>query len=162
MAADDESSQLSNEKRGGDIFNNSNKTVIIKNLSLSVNEEDLEAIIKANKDSFNIEDIRIVRDKRGNSKGFAFVDFSTTDEATECARIINNKEIGVQIISCAVSKPPALGENDKRTIFVNNLPYDATEDSMKSTFEQVNLFNPYYIKPFQIVWTNIRHKDNIR
>lgn len=141
MAVDDTSSQVSSQdhNKPENLFNCSNKTVIIKNLTLSVSEEDLESFIKSQCESFNIEDIRIVRDKKGNSKGFAFVDFPTIEEATNCSKILNNKILLDNMLSCAVSKPPALGENDKRTIFINNLPFDATEDAIRSTFEKVNI-----------------------
>ena len=140
MEIDDASSvKSSEENKGVDFYNNSNKTVIIKNLSLHVNEEDLETFIKSHNSNerFIVEEIRIVRDKTGNSKGFAFVDFSSTKEAAEFAKVLNNQIFDDNILSCAVSKPPALGANDKRTIFVNNLPFDATEDSIKSIFEPV-------------------------
>ncbi len=150
---DDASSvKSSQDNKGVDFYNNSNKTVIIKNLSLLVNEEDIKAFIASyDNERFNIEEIRIVRDKSGNSKGFAFVDFPSTNEAAECAKVLNNQKFDDHILSCAVSKPPALGENDKRTIFINNLPFDATEDSVKSIFEPV--FTYYNTL---LVWTNFR------
>ena len=155
---DDASSvKSSQDMKGVDFYNNSNKTVIIKNLSLLVNEEDIKAFIESyNNDSFDMQEIRIVRDKSGNSKGFAFVDFSSTNDAAECAKILNNKNFDDHILSCAVSKPPALGENDKRTIFINNLPFDATEESVKSIFEPVfPLYNTLLVR------TNIRCENNL-
>jgi RNA recognition motif-containing protein len=140
MIVDDTSSQMSSQdinNKPENLLNNTNKTVIIKNLSLSINEDDLQSFIKTQV-NYPIEDIRIVRDKKGNSKGFAFADFSTTEDASNCAKILNNQKLLDQNLSCAVSKPPALGENDKRTIFINNLPFDATDETVRSTFEKVN------------------------
>ncbi len=90
-------------------FNKSNKTVIIKNLSPITKEEDLEENIKKYLPESRIQDIRVVRDRKGNSKGFAFVDFYTLEDAHECAIMLNNKILEDNIVSCAVSKPPKLG-----------------------------------------------------
>jgi RNA recognition motif-containing protein len=104
-----ESTTITNEVEEDKNFNKSNKTVIIKNISPITKEEDLEGYIKEFLPETHIQDIRVVRDRKGNSKGFAFVDFFTVEDAHDCAILLNNKIIEENIISCAVSKPPKLG-----------------------------------------------------
>ncbi len=116
--------------------NNSNRTVIVKNLSLITIESDLEKFITALSPDFDINEIRLVRDRKGNSKGIAFIDLPTIEQAHDCAILLNNKQLDDNIITCAVSKPPNLGENDSRTIFVNNISYESTQNEIKSAFEQ--------------------------
>jgi RNA recognition motif-containing protein len=104
-----ESMTITSEAEDDKNFNKSNKTVIIKNISPITKEEDLEGYIKEFLPETHIQDIRVVRDRKGNSKGFAFVDFFTVEDAHDCAILLNNKIIEENIISCAVSKPPKLG-----------------------------------------------------
>jgi len=85
------------------------RTLIIKNLEKTVNEEELQIFIEDNSPKVQIEDIRIVRDKKGFSKGFAFVDFNDKKSAEICLDDINGKDIEGQIISVAISKPPSSG-----------------------------------------------------
>jgi len=89
--------------------NNLNQTIIVKNLSLITTESDLEKFILKNVPKIKIDAIRIIRDRKGTSKGIAFIDFPTVDQAHECSIVINNMEIDDSKISCAVSKPPNLG-----------------------------------------------------
>lgn len=85
------------------------RTIIIKNLSRTVNEEELQEFLEASSPDVKTEDIRIVRDKKGFSKGFAFVDFFNKYDAEICLENINGKEIEGECISCAISKPPSSG-----------------------------------------------------
>jgi RNA recognition motif-containing protein len=117
------------------IQNESKKTVFIKGLSPLTTEESIKTFILSLLPSANINDIRLVRDRKGVSKGFSFVDFADANTAHQCSKILNNKIIEENSITCAVSKPPKFGENDKRTIFVNNISYASTEESIKAAFE---------------------------
>lgn len=114
----------------------SDKTLIIKNIPIIETEQDIEQFIKLNYPSAKISDIRIIKNKQGISKGFAFIDCITADNAEEICNNINNKDFDGNIITCAVSKPPSLGENDKRTIFINNLSFKTEEGQLRSIFEK--------------------------
>lgn len=85
------------------------RTLIIKNLSRTIDEEQLQEFIQNKSPLVNLEDIRIVRDKKGFSKGFAFVDFIDKKEAEKCLNDINGKILEDQALSCAISKPPSAG-----------------------------------------------------
>jgi RNA recognition motif-containing protein len=117
-------------------------TVIVKNLPDNITEEELKTFILLESPRFVITDIRLVKDKRGKSQNFAYIDFQTAQMAKECVRSINNKKINDKEITCAISKPPSLGENDKRTLYVNKLAPLTTEEMIRETFVQVSLF--YY------------------
>jgi RNA recognition motif-containing protein len=119
--------------------NNSHKTVIIKNLKLEITEETLSSFIVEENPGVDIQDIRIVRDRRGASRGYAFVDFDTPKTANKCVKTLNHKTLNGNSITCAISKPPSLGENDKRTIFVNNISFKSTDETISKAFEKVLL-----------------------
>lgn len=98
-------------------------------------EEDVEEFIKSNAPEFDFNAVRIVLDSKGISRKICFVDFNSPEDAKKCSKILNNKILDDNVITCAVSKPPKLGENDKRTIYINNISYGSTEESIKSAFE---------------------------
>lgn len=85
------------------------RTVIIKNLLKTVDEEELQNFINDNSPNILIEDVRIVRDKKGFSKGYAFVDFLDKLNAEKCVKNINGKILEDNVLSCAISKPPSAG-----------------------------------------------------
>lgn len=66
--------------------------------------------------------MRIVRTVLGVSKGYAFVDFEEKESA-EKALVLHNMELEGRKCSVQFSKPPSKGENDYRTVFVNNLSF---------------------------------------
>ena len=90
-------------------INNNHKTVIVKNLTFETTEENISNFIKEEEPSLEIDDIRIVKDRKGNSRGFAFIDFTTPKMANRFVKILNNKILNGNIISCAISRPPSLG-----------------------------------------------------
>lgn len=85
------------------------RTIIIKNLARTVDEEELKDFLEENSPDVKPEDLRVVRDNKGFSKGFAFVDFFNKYDAEICLENINEKEIEGEFISCAISKPPSSG-----------------------------------------------------
>ena len=106
------------------------KKVIMKNLPENITEKEIENIIIEKCPLINIKNIRVVKDEKGNGRGFVFIDFESNENALECVSNINDLKINNNIITCALSKPPNKGENDIRTLFVNNLSYDSNEESI--------------------------------
>jgi RNA recognition motif-containing protein len=80
-----------------------------------------------------ILDIRIVMNDEGKSKGYAFVDVVSEDIANFIVEEINSDNSSSKII-CAITK--SFDENDERTIFINNLPYNTNEAEIKSIFSK--------------------------
>jgi len=85
------------------------RTLIIKNLEKTINEQELKSFIEENSPDVQIEDVRIVKDKKGFSRGFAFVDFYDKKHAEICLDYLNGKLFEGEILSVAISKPPSSG-----------------------------------------------------
>ena len=110
------------------------KKVIIKNIPSTFEANDIENVIKERCPLVNVRDIRLIKNESGISRQFAFVDLYSKDNAIQLVNGLNNITINDQVITCALSKPPKDGANDKRTIFVNNLPYDITKEQINEMF----------------------------
>lgn len=75
--------------------------------------------------------MRIVRDRKGNSKGFCYVDFKTKEAAEQAE---NGNELGYleakteskDGITMNISKPPKKYDAEEQTIFLCGLPGTAT------------------------------------
>ena len=107
------------------------KKVIIKNLPIETTEENLIKFIKEKCGTLKIKNMRLIKDENGKNRGFAFVDLNTIDEVNFLISNLNNQSFLSKIITCAISKSYKNGSNDFRTIFVNNLSFDSTEESIK-------------------------------
>lgn len=111
--------------------------IIVKNLPENINEETLENILHEIDPFLKIEDTRVVRDRMGLSRGFAFMDFISAEKANDAVNVLHGRTVEGKILSCALSRPPSSGENDRRTIFVNNIPRTTTEETIRSNFSKV-------------------------
>ncbi len=84
----------------------------------------------------SIEDCRLIRNKGGVSRGYAYIDFSNRDAAT--ASLENN---GVIIegkpLFVAFSAPPKKASHDARTLFLNNLPFKINERKLRSSLPEM-------------------------
>jgi RNA recognition motif-containing protein len=109
-------------------------TGFISNLSLNLKEHQLEEIIGQ---VTKVKAVRIVRDRKGNSRGIAYCDFESEDNLLQAVNYFNKKEIYGNVINMDVSKPPEDHSNDAFTLFVNNLPFDITENEI---FESLQIF----------------------
>uniref|UniRef100_A0A1B6FBC1 RNA-binding protein 5 n=2 Tax=Cuerna arida TaxID=1464854 RepID=A0A1B6FBC1_9HEMI len=87
-----------------------NRTIIIRGLAQHITENDIrQEIAKCNLDP---SDIRMIRRKNGTSRGFAFVEFATTEEAVQCMESKNGE---------------LMLNNHYRAIMQFSLPKDARE-----------------------------------
>ena len=148
--------------------NNEDKKVIMKNLPENITEKEIENIIIEKCPLINIKNIRVVKDEKGNGRGFAFIDFESNENALECVSNINDLKINNNIITCALSKPPNKGENDIRTLFVNNLSYDSNEESIKKVFSNYGkildvriIYNKQTNKPKGYCYIEFQDKNSI-
>ena len=69
---------------------NPQKTLFISNLAYSVTEDDLERKLRR---YGKISDLRIVRDKKGKSRGYAFIQFKHTKDLIDAYHEANNMKI---------------------------------------------------------------------
>jgi len=63
--------------------------LIVKNLSPDTKEDDLAAVFKRFSDTIHLLDVRVIFDKEGPSRGFAFVDVATQEHADEALKAHN-------------------------------------------------------------------------
>ena len=77
--------------------------IYVGNLSYKMNDNDLEAVFA----KFGaVKSAKIIMDKEtGRSKGFAFVEMSSPDEAQNCIREFDGKEIEGRQVSISEAKP---------------------------------------------------------
>ncbi|XP_071448809.1 squamous cell carcinoma antigen recognized by T-cells 3-like [Hetaerina americana] len=129
----------------GPIVHNSAKddrTVFVSNLDYSVPEETLkEAFSKCG----TITDLRLVKDFKGRSKGYCYVEYSSIEEATKALEldreILNNRPMFVS--KCdpdRQTRPVAFRystELEKNKLFVKGLPLSSTKEDL------TKLFSPY-------------------
>ncbi|XP_054261986.1 RNA-binding protein 5-like [Macrosteles quadrilineatus] len=66
-----------------------NRTIIIRGLAQHITENDIRQEIA--KCGLDPSDIRMIRRKNGTSRGFAFVEFASTEEAVKCMELKNGE-----------------------------------------------------------------------
>ena len=139
--------------------NEENKQVFIKGISPDITEEELKDYINIKAPFIEYKNLRLVLDINGKNKGFAFVDFNSQNEAKKFIEIMNdNKNEDIKLknseLICAFCLSPKSGKNDKRTLFINNLPFDVEKEQIKETFCDFGkildiriIYNPHTQKP---------------
>ena len=106
-------------------------TAFISNLPGSVKEHQLDEVLRH---IVRVKAVRIVRDRKGNSRGIAYCDFESQEDLLYAISALNNKELFGNKLEIAVSKPPEEDKNEEKTVFINNLAFTATEEQIKSLF----------------------------
>ncbi|KAM3932094.1 nucleolin isoform 3-T3 [Leptodactylus fuscus] len=113
---------------GGDF-----KVLVINNLAYSATEEILQEVFE------KATSIRIPQNNTGRPKGFAFVEFSSVEEAKEALDTLNNTEIEGRSIRIEISQgggPQGGGRAaQSKTLFVKGLSEDTTEETLKDAFD---------------------------
>ncbi|NWT98022.1 NUCL protein, partial [Urocynchramus pylzowi] len=112
------------------------KTLIVNNLSYAATEETLQEVFK------KASSIKVPQNNQGRPKGYAFVDFATTEDAREALNSFNNTEIEGRTIRLEFSSQKGnargggggFGQQSK-TLFVRGLSEDTTEETLRESFE---------------------------
>lgn len=99
-----------------------------------------------------IVDVRIIRDEQGVKRGIGFVDVET-QEMAEAALKLDNIHLKGNAIKVYLSKPPSEGDKDENTVFVNNLPFTCTEQSLRAHFLQALGNDPTLIEEVRLIRT---------
>ncbi|KAM4692881.1 nucleolin [Discoglossus pictus] len=129
-----EKSQNSGGKRGGAPAAES-KTLVVNNLSYNATEDSLQEVFE------KATSIRIPQNNQGRPKGFAFVEFSSVEEAKEALDSCNNTEVEGRSIRLEFSQgggPQGGGRGgsaQSKTLFVRGLSEDTTEETLKEAFD---------------------------
>ncbi|NWW08671.1 NUCL protein, partial [Oreocharis arfaki] len=131
-----EKSQQEHQKGG------ESKTLIVNNLSYAATEETLQEVFK------KASSIKVPQNNQGRPKGYAFVDFATTEDAREALNSCNNTEIEGRTIRLEFSSPSWQKGNtnarggggggfnqQSKTLFVRGLSEDTTEETLRESFE---------------------------
>ncbi|CAK88072.1 unnamed protein product (macronuclear) [Paramecium tetraurelia] len=121
-----QSKELNEEDKAPKVFTDSSKTIFIKYLPKELTANEVIALIP----NCGALECRIVKDKNQVSKGFAYVDFTSDEDAQQAVNILNNKMVGGEKLYAAISKPPKLYQDDKLTLYLDNLPYSITEQQL--------------------------------
>ncbi|XP_049659106.1 nucleolin [Accipiter gentilis] len=130
-----EKSHQEHQKGGGE---RESKTLIVNNLSYAASEETLQELFK------KASSIKMPQTNQGRPKGYAFVEFPTTEDAREALNSCNNTEIEGRAIRLEFSSPAWQKGNmnarggfnqQSKTLFVRGLSEDTTEETLRESFE---------------------------
>uniref|UniRef100_A0A8C3PTV1 Nucleolin n=1 Tax=Calidris pygmaea TaxID=425635 RepID=A0A8C3PTV1_9CHAR len=130
-----EKSHQDHQKGGGE---KESKTLIVNNLSYAATEETLQELFK------KASSIKMPQNNQGRPKGYAFVEFSTAEDAREALNSCNNTEIEGRAIRLEFSAPAWQKGNmnarggfnqQSKTLFVRGLSEDTTEETLRESFE---------------------------
>ncbi|KAM8954263.1 nucleolin isoform 2-T2 [Pelodytes ibericus] len=110
------------------------KTLVVNNLSYNATEESLQEVFE------KATSIRIPQNNQGRPKGFAFVEFSTMEEAKEAMDTLNNTEIEGRTVRLEFStgggpQGGRAASQQTKTLFVKGLSEDTTEETLKEAFD---------------------------
>ncbi|NWX09874.1 NUCL protein, partial [Caloenas nicobarica] len=130
-----EKSHQEHQKGGGE---RESKTLIVNNLAYAASEEALQELFK------KASSIKMPQNNQGRPKGYAFVEFPTTEDAKEALNSCNNTEIEGRAIRLEFSSQGWQKGNmnarggfnqQSKTLFVRGLSEDTTEETLRESFE---------------------------
>uniref|UniRef100_A0A8C5QJE4 Nucleolin n=1 Tax=Leptobrachium leishanense TaxID=445787 RepID=A0A8C5QJE4_9ANUR len=111
------------------------KTIVVNNLAYSATEDILQEVFE------KATSIRIPQGNQGRPKGFAFVEFSSLEDAKEAMESFNNTDIEGRSVRLEFSTGGGPqgggrgGSTQTKTLFVKGLSEDTTEETLKEAFD---------------------------
>ncbi|XP_072264424.1 nucleolin isoform X2 [Pyxicephalus adspersus] len=128
-----EKSQNAGGKRGPAQQGGESKVLVVNNLSYNATEDSLQEVFE------KATSIRVPQNNQGRPKGFAFIEFSSVEEAKEAMDSFNNTEIEGRTIRLEYSQNAGprgeQGSAQSKTLFVRGLSEDTTEETLKEAFD---------------------------
>ncbi|XP_072294123.1 nucleolin isoform X2 [Eucyclogobius newberryi] len=121
-------------RMGGNAAAAACKTLVVNNLAFSATEDTLQSTFE------KAVSIRIPQNN-GRPKGFAFIEFDTTDDAKEALDSLNNTEIdgrSVRLEYSQNSRGDGGGRGNSgptKTLFVKGLSEDTTDQTLREAFD---------------------------
>ncbi|KAM5163516.1 nucleolin [Mantella aurantiaca] len=114
------------------------RTLFVKNIPYSTTSDELQEIFE------NAKEIRLPTAKDGTSKGIAYVEFGTEAEADKAIEEKQGAEVEGRAIFIDYTGEKSQNSGGRRggpggeakVLVVNNLSYNATEDSLQEVFEK--------------------------
>uniref|UniRef100_A0A9L0ILZ3 Nucleolin n=1 Tax=Equus asinus TaxID=9793 RepID=A0A9L0ILZ3_EQUAS len=124
----------SQDYRGGknSTWSGESKTLVLSNLSYNATEETLQEVFE--KATF----IKVPQNQNGKSKGYAFIEFASFEDAKEALNSCNKREIEGRAIRLELQGPrgsPNARSQPSKTLFVKGLSEDTTEETLKESFD---------------------------
>ncbi|XP_066135816.1 nucleolin isoform X1 [Saccopteryx bilineata] len=124
----------SQDYRGGknSTWSGESKTLVLSNLSYSATEETLQEVFE--KATF----IKVPQNQNGKSKGYAFIEFASFEDAKEALNSCNKREIEGRAIRLELQGPrgsPNARSQPSKTLFVKGLSEETTEETLKESFD---------------------------
>ena len=113
----------SQDHRGGknSTWSGESKTLVLSNLSYSKTEETLQEVFE------KATHIKVPQNQNGKSKGYAFIEFASFEDAKEALNSCNKREIEGRAIRLDLQGPrgsPNARRQPSRTLFVTGLSED--------------------------------------
>lgn len=106
----------------------------VGNLSWSTTEESLQAAFSQ---AGTVTSAQIPLNHMSKSRGFGFVEMSTPEEAEAAIAMFNEKELDGRVIRVnEAGQAPASPAVNNKKLFVGNLAWTTTEDSLTAAFGQ--------------------------
>lgn len=138
------------------------RTAFVVNLPFNLKETQLEEIFSQVSSGFvffkkfdwlvdqfgEIKQVRLIKERDGKSKGFAYIEFADEDSANK-SLTLNESQLGGRTIKVTISNPPSKkkrDQSDTHTLFLSNLPLDATEDELRTKFGSVKKKKQFILK----------------
>ncbi|KAL8895439.1 MAG: hypothetical protein Q9192_003632 [Flavoplaca navasiana] len=121
-------------------------SVYVGNLFFDVREDDLR---KKFEECGTIESVKLIMDNRGLSKGFGYINFTTTAAATLAIQTFNSqplegRRLTVQyatprspILSRPLRSSPHTPSPPTRTLFIGNMAFDMSDRELNNLFREV-------------------------
>jgi len=109
----------------------------VGNLLFDVTEEDLRREFEP---FGNIKEIRLTRDARGLSKGYAYLEFDTTEEATAALEAKNQTIFeGRRLVVNYINRTPRPRETNppSKSLFIGNLAFEMSDADLNSLFRDI-------------------------
>lgn len=120
--------------RGGknSTWSGESKTLVLSNLSYSATEETLQEVFE------KATLIKVPQNQNGKSKGYAFIEFASFEDAKEALNSCNKREIEGRAIRLELQGPrgsPNARSQPSKTLFVKGLSEETTEETLKESFD---------------------------
>ncbi|KAB8292131.1 hypothetical protein EYC80_007874 [Monilinia laxa] len=114
-----------------------NNGIYIGNLLFDITEEDLK---KEFEHFGTITDVRVTRDARGLSKGFAYIDFADVQSATAAIETKNQTIFeGRRLVVNYINQTPKIRDQNppSKCLFIGNLAFEMSDADLNSLFREV-------------------------
>ncbi|NXR55902.1 NUCL protein, partial [Hippolais icterina] len=109
------------------------RTLFLKNLPFRITEDEIREVFE------NAQEVRIVMNKDGSSRGMAYIEFKTEAEANKAMEEKQGTEIEGRAVVIDFTGEKSQQEHQKgesKTLIVNNLSYAATEETLQEVFKK--------------------------